>query len=112
MPVCRLRDRTSQAKNSTKWQRLINLKELYDEGFITLEEYKERKLQLVDELTGAFTEQLPACGIAQELKRTDADESLASEYNPSLVAERTTVTSGRRSASCSAWRVQYIWTHA
>lgn len=49
------RDARSQSKNNnTKWQRLLNLKDLYDEGFITLEEYKQRKLQLVDELTGMY----------------------------------------------------------
>mmetsp|Transcript_7902 Transcript_7902/g.19912 ORF Transcript_7902/g.19912 Transcript_7902/m.19912 type:complete len:459 (-) Transcript_7902:224-1600(-) len=35
-----------------KWQKLSNLKELFDQGFITGTEYKERKMQLVDELTG------------------------------------------------------------
>ena len=38
--------------NNEEWVRLSHLKQLYDEGFITVTEYKERKSQLVDNLTG------------------------------------------------------------
>ncbi|KJE89314.1 eukaryotic elongation factor-2 kinase [Capsaspora owczarzaki ATCC 30864] len=34
------------------WARLKNLKELYEQDYITVTEYRERKAQLVDELTG------------------------------------------------------------
>uniref|UniRef100_A0A6U2Y647 Alpha-type protein kinase domain-containing protein n=1 Tax=Paramoeba aestuarina TaxID=180227 RepID=A0A6U2Y647_9EUKA len=34
------------------WIKLNNLKELYEHGFITKEEFEERKAQIVDELTG------------------------------------------------------------
>lgn len=34
------------------WVKLSHLKQLYDEGFITVTEYKERKSQIIDHLTG------------------------------------------------------------
>jgi len=38
-----------------RWTKLSSLKALYDEGFITVAEYKDRKSQLVDEITGTST---------------------------------------------------------
>eukprot|EP01135_Chromosphaera_perkinsii_P000281 Nk52_evm50s62 gene=Nk52_evmTU50s62 len=37
---------------SVQWTKLNNLKELYELGFLTLTEYRDRKAQLVDYLTG------------------------------------------------------------
>eukprot|EP00475_Leptophrys_vorax_P003212 TRINITY_DN11872_c0_g1_i5.p1 TRINITY_DN11872_c0_g1~~TRINITY_DN11872_c0_g1_i5.p1 ORF type:complete len:354 (+),score=62.36 TRINITY_DN11872_c0_g1_i5:221-1282(+) len=38
--------------NDSRWQQLQNLKDLYENGFMTKEEYALRKQQLIDELTG------------------------------------------------------------
>jgi elongation factor 2 kinase len=42
-------------KKSSQWQQLQNLKEIYEAGFITVEEFTLRKKQLVDQLTGTTT---------------------------------------------------------
>lgn len=42
----------SSTANKERWEKLQNLNDLYDQGFITLAEYQERKAQLIDQLTG------------------------------------------------------------
>ena len=42
----------SETASKERWEKLQNLNDLYDQGFITLEEYKERKAQIINELTG------------------------------------------------------------
>jgi len=42
----------SKVKDTITWDRLQNLKELYEEGFLTQTEYKTRKSQIIDDLTG------------------------------------------------------------
>eukprot|EP01089_Gocevia_fonbrunei_P007153 TRINITY_DN18206_c0_g1_i1.p1 TRINITY_DN18206_c0_g1~~TRINITY_DN18206_c0_g1_i1.p1 ORF type:complete len:508 (+),score=55.93 TRINITY_DN18206_c0_g1_i1:150-1526(+) len=41
------------------WTKLRNLQQLYDGGFLSESEYKERKRQIVDALTGTSTPSLP-----------------------------------------------------
>lgn len=40
------------AHEQVSWTQLENLKKLHEEGFLTITEYKERKSQLIDNLTG------------------------------------------------------------
>ncbi len=41
-----------ETASKERWEKLQNLNDLYDQGFITLAEFHERKAQLIDELTG------------------------------------------------------------
>eukprot|EP01112_Ceratiomyxa_fruticulosa_P020423 TRINITY_DN6947_c0_g1_i1.p1 TRINITY_DN6947_c0_g1~~TRINITY_DN6947_c0_g1_i1.p1 ORF type:complete len:435 (+),score=68.14 TRINITY_DN6947_c0_g1_i1:559-1863(+) len=43
---------TKNLEKSEKWNELNSLKSLYEEGFITVVEYRERKSQIIDALTG------------------------------------------------------------
>eukprot|EP00123_Amoebidium_parasiticum_P003471 comp14778_c0_seq1/m.11203 comp14778_c0_seq1/g.11203 ORF comp14778_c0_seq1/g.11203 comp14778_c0_seq1/m.11203 type:complete len:457 (-) comp14778_c0_seq1:221-1591(-) len=44
--------KSGRGARSSRWQQLHNLQELFEEGFISKEEYAQRKQQLVDTLTG------------------------------------------------------------
>lgn len=46
---------TKTTEQSDKFQKLNLLKELYDQGLITVVEFKERKSQIIDDLTGTTT---------------------------------------------------------
>lgn len=48
----RTRGKRTDSVSATKWNNLKNLKNLMDAGFITETEFKERKIQLIDEMTG------------------------------------------------------------
>lgn len=48
----------SRSKDAEKWKKLQYLKDLLDMGYITRTEYRDRMVQIVDELTGTHTRRL------------------------------------------------------
>lgn len=57
----------------SKWEQLQNLKDIFESGFITPEEYSFRKQQLIDKLTGTTgsSENLSLSTKSRSRKRSD-----------------------------------------
>jgi hypothetical protein len=54
------------------WTKLSNLQRLYDEGFLTVTDFKERKSQLVDNLTGTSSRSTTASTAGNLLPSTSS----------------------------------------
>jgi len=57
----------AETRNAEKWTKLQNLKMLFDEGFISKEEYVGRRSQIIDDMTGTNHSALPERSISSLL---------------------------------------------
>jgi len=68
-------------KQADKWQNLKNLKNLFQAGFISKEEYNERRAQLIDDMTGTRSTHSGTVGHST-ITRTRIGRNKAVNYPP------------------------------
>eukprot|EP00455_Lapot_gusevi_P006767 TRINITY_DN1289_c0_g4_i2.p1 TRINITY_DN1289_c0_g4~~TRINITY_DN1289_c0_g4_i2.p1 ORF type:complete len:364 (+),score=69.66 TRINITY_DN1289_c0_g4_i2:172-1263(+) len=68
-----------------KWERLQNLKNLLEEGFITRTEFDERKAQLIDDLTGTSISTISSTASKTRTHRKSRRSSSSTDSDPQVI---------------------------